>query len=152
RELFTFIKNAILDSEVIPCTLRPELSPAVLFCTEAQYDELPRAFDRIAGLSTKIVTDHEAGWEAILALAREEGIVASPRRFPSLSRWLAFDFELGRSNLRCEPKGWQERLTKTGALAPPEVAHDLEALGVDAKERRGTPEQPLWQRYLIEQL
>lgn len=119
RRLFEELRAAIIDT-------RP-LEPVLLLLTESQYDDLPRSFDQHEEwFRVEMIGEAEA--PARLADPSCSGaLVASFRRHAPPDRWIAMDFDPKLGKLRFAPPDGFERFARDGALALPEVVHDLAA-------------------------
>lgn len=102
--------------------------PVALVLTDAQYDLLPRSFDRFKDrMHVERVADSAAGAEAAIRLAGESTCIVSRRPLVNLARWWALDVD--KAGLQLEPADGLARVRATGNVGVPAVAHPLDAPG-----------------------
>lgn len=116
--VFVGVRDALFGDE--------GLFPVALVLTDAQYDLLPRSFDRFKDrMHVERVADASAGADAVVRLAGESTCVVSRRPLVELVRWWACDVEKG--SLRLEPPDGLARVRAAGCVGVPLVSHPLDA-------------------------
>lgn len=127
--------------------------PVALVLTDAQYDLLPRSFDRFKDkMQVERVADPAAGANAAVRLAGSRTCVVSHRPLVELARWWAVDVENGA--LLLEPKDGLARIRATGSIGVPAVAHPLAAPPAlaGAKATLNVPASGVARRRLVAEL
>lgn len=100
--------------------------PVALVLTDAQYDLLPRSFDRFKDrMQIERVADAAAGADAATRLAGDSVCVVSQRPVVELARWWAASVEDGA--LLLEPEDGLTHIRSSGSIGLPEVTHPLAA-------------------------
>ncbi len=122
KALFESLRTQMVEPALV--------TPAVLLVTTSLHEDLPRSFDKIAGLRI-VVADSDQGDDPAQELLADGTLLASPTPATDPSYWLAIDFDEPCGRLVLEPADGLARFAREGKLALPPVEHDLATSVVD---------------------